>query len=154
MVMKKFLISVFMFLTVKSYSQQTFMDKFNIFLTEWVHVPYKYGGTTKRGIDCSAFTQKIFNQVFDLVIPRTASRQFKFTERIEKELLEFGDLVFFRSKLSPSGWHVGFYIGESKFVHAANKKEDIKVSSLQEDKYQNTFLGGGRVPQMIPKKQF
>lgn len=149
--MKKIFFLFFISLSFTSISQISWNDKFDNFLSEWKNVPYKYGGTTKKGIDCSAFTQKIFSCLYEIQIPRTSSKQYKFTERIETDSLKFGDLVFFKSKLSPSGWHVGFYLGGLKFLHASNRKEDIKISFLNEDKYKKNFLGGGRVNSISQK---
>lgn len=143
--MKKILLVIFLIIHIPVFSQISWDNRFDSFYNDWKGVPYKYGGTTKKGIDCSAFTQKIFKDLYQIDIPRTSSRQFKFTDKIIIDSLIFGDLVFFKSRLSPSGWHVGFYIGSLRFLHAANKKDDIKISSLNEDRYRRTFLGGGRV---------
>jgi len=59
--------------------------------------------------------------------------------------LMVGDLVFFRSKASPSGWHTGTYIGNSYFIHAANKYEGVKISSLYEPRYKEMIRGYGRL---------
>lgn len=143
--MKKILLIFFLLIHVSVFSQISRDNRFDSFYNDWKGVPYKYGGTTKKGIDCSGFTQKIFRDLYKVEIPRTSSRQFKYTDRITLDSLCFGDLVFFKSRLSPSGWHVGFYLGNFQFLHAANRKDDVKISSLDEDRYKKTFLGGGRV---------
>jgi cell wall-associated NlpC family hydrolase len=56
-----------------------------------------------------------------------------------------GDIVFFRSKQSPSGWHCGVYLGMDMFVHSANKDEGVKVSSLLEPRYLSGYKGAGRL---------
>jgi len=114
------------------------------FIKEWINVPYRFGGTTKNGIDCSAFVQKLYSAVFSMDIPRTCYYQFQSTERVGLSDLKIGDLLFFTSRLSPSGWHVGVYLGDSVFVHAANRKDNIKISYL-DSYYLNIFKGGGRV---------
>lgn len=115
------------------------------FINKWWKVPYVYGGNSMRGIDCSAFTQRFYKDVIGKKIPRTAREQFKAADKIEKDSLHMGDLVFFSSKLSPSGWHVGIYLWDGKFVHAANRKEDIKISNLSDSIYQKSFKGAGRI---------
>ena len=73
---------------------------------------------------------------------------FKFRELSLKDASfypEVGDLIFFRSRVSPSGWHCGTYIGETMFVHAANRIEGVKVSSLLEPKYKIAYRGAGRI---------
>ena len=121
------------------------VEKIESFVKEWWNVPYRYGGTTKRGIDCSAFTQCFYKEIFDKKIPRTARSQFYAMNEVEKDSLQIGDLVFFSSKLSPSGWHVGVYLWDSNFVHAANRKEDIKISSLAEENYKKSYKGARRI---------
>jgi len=66
--------------------------------------------------------------------------------------LKVGDLIFFRSKASPSGWHCAVYIGETLFVHAANKYEGVKVSSLEDPRYKKNYRGAGRVLSNLNKK--
>ena len=68
----------------------------------------------------------------------------KETKRILKDSLTTGDIVFFRSNLSPSGWHCGLYLGNGTFAHAANKKEGVKISSLSEPRYLRSYKGAGR----------
>jgi cell wall-associated NlpC family hydrolase len=76
------------------------------FINEWWRTPYRYGGSSKRGIDCSAFTQSLYKKVYDVNIPRVASQQYKVGKTIQRTEAKTGDLVFFRSA-GPSGWHVG-----------------------------------------------
>lgn len=65
------------------------------FIDEWFGTPYRLGGTTKRGIDCSAFSQYLFASVYGFSIPRTAREQYKLTDRISRTQLKEGDLLFF-----------------------------------------------------------
>ena len=119
-------------------------EKIESFIKEWWNVPYVYGGTTKRGIDCSAFTQRFYKEIFNKKIPRTARSQYHAMNKVEKDSIQTGDLVFFSSKLSPSGWHVGVYLWNDSFVHAANRKDDIKISCLWDSAYQKSFKGARR----------
>ena len=73
-----------------------------------------------------------------------AIQKWKETKRILKDSLTTGDIVFFRSNLSPSGWHCGLYLGNGTFAHAANKKEGVKISSLSEPRYLRSYKGAGR----------
>lgn len=98
----------------------------------WIGRPYRYGGTTKAGIDCSAFTQKIWMGL-GVPIPRTAKSQYKAAVKVDSCDLQIGDLLFFMSRQSPSGWHVAFYLGNGQFVHAANRKMGVIVQELSED---------------------
>lgn len=142
--MKKIILILFLVVSVpfSLFSQTQSLDSF---INEWIGKPYKFGGKTKSGIDCSQFTKRLYNDVYGLDLKGTCSRQWNQTKRILKSALEVGDILFFRSRLSPSGWHCGIYIGENKFVHASNKLEGVKISSLIEDVYRKNYKGAGRL---------
>lgn len=111
----------------------------------FLNTPYKYGGTTERGIDCSAFTQKVYLNSIELQLPRTAREQFLIGEKISKDdVLDFGDLVFFKTKRRTTPSHVGIYIGENKFMHASRKK-GVMVSSLEEKYWVPRYIGARRL---------
>jgi cell wall-associated NlpC family hydrolase len=74
-------------------------------------------------------------------------KQWAQTNRVPNDSLQIGDLLFFRSKASPSGWHCGTYLGETMFVHAANRYEGVKISSMVEPRYKKAFRGAGRLKQ-------
>jgi cell wall-associated NlpC family hydrolase len=79
-----------------------------------------------------------------------AYKQWAQTQRIKKDSLNVGDLIFFISKASPSGWHTGTYIGNTYFIHAANKYEGVKISSLEEPRYKRAIRGYGRLRDETP----
>ena len=122
----------------------------NKFMLYWIGKPYKLGGNSERGIDCSQFNKRLYKDVYNKVLGEVAYRQWAQTQRLKKDSLVVGDLVFFRSKASPSGWHTGTYIGNSYFIHAANKYEGVKISSLDEPRYKEMIRGYGRLID-IPK---
>ena len=114
------------------------------FIDHWYGVKYKYGGTTRKGIDCSAFSQRLYGNVYCLNIKRTSKQQFKKCERLE-DLSEAGegDLVFFRiNRVRIS--HVGVYLANGYFVHATRSK-GIMISSLSDKYWQRRYAGCGRV---------
>jgi peptidoglycan endopeptidase LytE len=106
-------------------------------------VPYRLGGSTLKGIDCSAFVKKIY-QIFSIDLPRTAREQLHFGKGVGKKELEEGDLVFFRTRRA-NGTHVGIYIGNNEFVHASSRKKEVKVDNLDMPYYDQRFLRGVRV---------
>jgi peptidoglycan endopeptidase LytE len=108
-------------------------------------VPYKLGGSTLRGIDCSAFVKKIY-EIFNIELPRTTREQFSIGKRVEKEQLEEGDLVFFRRRGSYA--HVGIYIGDNQFVHASSHNREVKIDQLDAPYYSKRFLRGVRVKEL------
>jgi lipoprotein Spr len=117
----------------------------NKFMLYWIGKPYKLGGNSERGIDCSQFNKRLYKDVYNKVLGEVAYKQWEQTQRLKKDSLMVGDLVFFRSKASPSGWHTGTYIGNSYFIHAANKYEGVKISSIEEPRYKQMIRGYGRL---------
>lgn len=115
------------------------------FINEWMGVRYRLGGSTKRGIDCSQFTKKLYGEVYGIKLGNNCQQQWNQTKRVERDSLIVGDILFFRSKISPSGWHCGLYLGNGNFVHAANRAEGVKISSLSEPRYDKHFKGAGRI---------
>jgi hypothetical protein len=120
------------------------MDVINKFLNKWLGVKYKFGGTTKNGIDCSAFSRLFYKEIFSATLPRTCVYQYKSTKRVEKDSLKTGDLLFFRTHVA-STWHVGVFLRNKKFVHASGSGSGVKISSINEKKYNQMFLSGGRL---------
>lgn len=116
----------------------------NNFVYHWLGKPYKLGGKTERGIDCSQFNKRLYKDVYKIELQNVCYKQWDETRRIPKDSLQIGDLLFFRSRVSPSGWHCATYIGETMFVHAANRYEGVKISSLNEPRYKKAYKGAGR----------
>lgn len=108
---------------------------------KWLGTPYKYGGTSKNGIDCSSFVQNVMKEV-GINLPRTAHQQFEFSYPLSLNNAEIGDLVFFRKASKVS--HVGIYLGSNKFIHSSSSKGVI-LSSLDDSWYEENFYKVGRV---------
>lgn len=108
-------------------------------------VPYKLGGSTLKGIDCSALVKRIY-EVFNIQLPRTTREQFSIGKKIEKNQLEEGDLVFFRESGNRS--HVGIYVGDNQFVHASSYSREVKIDYLDTPYYSKRFLRGVRVKEL------
>lgn len=112
------------------------------FIDDWWGIRYRYGGDTRKGIDCSAFTSHLLNTVYGVESPRTAQDQYDACEKIALLELVEGDLVFFDTKGGVS--HVGLYLGNNYFVHSATHG-GVSISSLNEDYYSRKFISGGRI---------
>jgi len=140
--MKKLLLILFLSLSTVSYGQIKSLDSF---VNEWLGVPYRLGGNAKTGIDCSQFTKRLYKEVYSEQLENVTWKQWRQTKRISKASLEIGDIVFFNSNLSPSGWHCGIYIGRNKFVHASNRREGVIISDLNSYPYNRNYKGAGRL---------
>jgi murein DD-endopeptidase / murein LD-carboxypeptidase len=112
------------------------------FIEDWWAVRYRYGGTTKRGVDCSAYTGHLLLEVYGFTVPRTAREQYRVTQRIGRDELAEGDLVFFNTRGGVS--HVGVYLGNGHFTHSSSHS-GVTISSLDEAYYSKRYIGGGRV---------
>ncbi len=114
------------------------------FIDDWWGTPYRLGGASKRGIDCSAFSQKLYKEVFQIhSIPRTARAQYKASIKIKHiRDLQPGDLVFFKIH-SRRISHVGIYLQNNKFVDAT-VSSGVTISDLTNPYWQRYFVGGGR----------
>lgn len=109
---------------------------------------YVWGGTHPNGFDCSGYTQYIYEKE-GVKIPRTAYAQSKVGKKVSRFKLKKGDLLFFltdRSRNIPIT-HVGIYIGNGNFIHAASKRKGIIITSLNDSKYSNIFVKATRIIQ-------
>jgi cell wall-associated NlpC family hydrolase len=112
-----------------------------------VGLRYRRGGTSvETGFDCSGFVRHVFGSSCQLQVPRSASQQYQVGLQIDRDELQRGDLVFFRSR---RGWHVGIYTGDGQFIHSPNRRDSVKVSSLASAYYRRTYLGARRLTQDI-----
>ena len=112
------------------------------YVHQWWAVPYRIGGNSKEGIDCSAFVQGLTNEAFGISLPRTSREQADFCKEISRQELKEGDLVFFASGRSIS--HVGMYISNNKFVHASTSM-GVVISDLDESYWSRRFVKAGRL---------
>lgn len=114
--------------------------------------PYRYGGDSVRGLDCSAFVKKIY-EIFEVQLPRSAREQYYAGPKVAQNDLTTGDLVFFRTrKQCTYPTHVGIYIGDGRFIHASSYcRQGVRISNLSEDYYARRFIGAVRVKTLQPE---
>jgi lipoprotein Spr len=119
-------------------------------IEDWWATRYHYGGTTKKGIDCSAFTGALISETYCITLPRTARDQYAQCDKVNRENLQEGDLVFFNTRGGVS--HVGVYLANGYFVHSS-VHGGVTINSLDEDYYNRKYIGGGRVSQQTQQDQ-
>lgn len=107
---------------------------------------YVWGGTTPEGFDCSGYVQYLYRK-HNINLPRTAWQQSKKGQSVEKHELQKGDLLFFLTdkKRGIPITHVGIYIGNGNFIHAASKKDGIIISPITHGSYAKTFVSAKRI---------
>ena len=132
--------------TTKSKIDITLCDKDNeklyAAIEKWYGTPYKGGGCTKEGVDCSCFTINIYQEVYNITLNRRAMDMVQNIKLIDRKDLVEGDLVFFTNSKGRIN-HVGIYLKENMFAHASSSKGVI-VSKLTEKYWDSRFYKGGR----------
>lgn len=124
------------------YAQQSDSTKLMESVNEVIGTPYKWGGTTTKGFDCSGFILHIFNQ-FSIKLPRTSYSQAEVGVKVEMNKLREGDLVFFNTSGKGIS-HAGIYIGNGKFAHSSSSK-GVTISKLSDDYYEKRYVTARRV---------
>ena len=118
--------------------------KLYIEAAEWMGVPYRTGGESKRGTDSSGLTCQIYKKVYHTKLSRNTEGQKKESSKVAKRNLREGDLVFFTSSRSGRKVaHVGIYLKDGKFIHASTS-QGVIVSRLDEPYYTKHWISGGR----------
>jgi lipoprotein Spr len=114
-----------------------------MFIDEWYGTRYRLGGTTKRGIDCSALVQLLFSSLYSIPVPRTSKEQYKFSKRVSLTELQEGDLLFYHTR-GRGVSHVGVYLSNNKFLHAASSG-GVMISDMYDPYFVKRFIGAGRI---------
>lgn len=112
-------------------------------ITNWLGTPYSYGANSRRGTDCSGFVTQVFKKVYGITLKRSSRSMFSTVRRVARMDMKAGDLVFFRHGKGAI-YHVGIYLKDGKFAHAACNG-GVMVSSLHQPYYQHNFYAAGRV---------
>ena len=112
---------------------------------EWIGTPYRVGGDSRHGTDCSGLVSQLYKKTYRMCLSRSTDGQLKESNKIARRNLREGDLVFFTSRSSRKKVaHVGIYLKDGKFIHASTS-QGVIVSSLKEKYYTQHWLCGGRV---------
>lgn len=132
------------FISSSDFKSNAESDEVMTKIIEYINTPYLWGGTSKRGIDCSAFIQTIMYQSLGVTLPRTSLEQSSVGEPVDKADLQFGDLIFFDTMRKGRVTHVGMYLGNGYFAHSGSKT-GVAVASLDDEFYTRTYLKAKRV---------
>lgn len=109
---------------------------------DWIGTPYRYGGITRSGIDCSAWVQTVAADLFDVDLPRVTDSQVRIGRKVPSDALRAGDLVFFRP---PSGTnHVGIYLSGGEFAHVSTSR-GVTISDMRSDYWRAAFWTARRL---------
>ena len=109
---------------------------------QMIGAPYKYGGRTPRGFDCSGLVFYVYGEA-GVTVPRTAKEQLRASHSLALKEAAPGDLLFFREKNKVS--HVGIYLGGQRFVHAPSTGKAVVTGTLEDDYYQRRLIWIGRL---------
>jgi cell wall-associated NlpC family hydrolase len=122
------------------FSERQFEDE----VKKYLGIPYRSGGTTKRGMDCSGFARIVYDRLLGIDLPHNSINQFRFAEleKVPSSDMQTGDLIFFGNNKKKRINHVGVYLSDGQFIHASSS-QGITVSSL-EDRYWKKRLVGSR----------
>lgn len=114
----------------------------------FIGTKYRFGGTSRKGLDCSSFVQHVFREL-DVDLPRTAREQFRVGDAVAPGDLQKGDLLFFQTYARfPS--HVGIYLGNNKMIHASSRDRRVVISSVDTPYYRSRFIGAKRINEVNP----
>lgn len=111
-------------------------------VNSWLGVPYKYGGTDRSGIDCSAFVGAVYREVYGITLQRTCNDMLREVHLIGREQLREGNLLFFTNSKGKVS-HVGIYLKDGLFAHSSTSN-GVSVSRLDNKYWQDHFYKGGR----------
>ncbi|MCW5604085.1 MAG: C40 family peptidase [Burkholderiales bacterium] len=108
-------------------------------------VRYRYGGSSPAtGFDCSGLVQYVFGEVTGLALPRTSHDISRFGNRVTRDELQPGDLVFFNTLRRPFS-HVGIYLGEQRFIHAPRSGGHVEIVDMANRYWQQRYNGARRI---------
>ncbi len=123
-------------------------EKLYDIINDWLGTPYNWGGTTKNGVDCSAYVQDVYQKVYDFELPRTSNEQFNYDIKANfkgQEHLQEGDLLFFRLRFDDKVVsHVGIYLQNGKFT-GSNSPHGVQIVDLNTQYWQDRFVSGARL---------
>jgi lipoprotein Spr/probable lipoprotein NlpC len=110
--------------------------------SQWKGTPYRIGGMSQSGVDCSAFVLIVMRDQFGVRVPRTTDEQLRFGKRVRPNRMRTGDLVFFRT--GRKTLHVGIMVNQEQFMHASTS-QGVMISSMREQYWRRRYIRSNRV---------
>lgn len=116
-------------------------------VADWLGTKHNYGGSSKKGVDCSGLVVQVYDKVYDKKLKRSSADMLKYNcHKVRKGSLREGDLVFFRTsagnKKIPN--HVGIYLKDKYFVHTSSSK-GVVINKVTDNYYDKCWITGGKV---------
>lgn len=113
------------------------------FALTYLNTPYIWGSTGPKSFDCSGFVNYVYKEIATVQLPRTSYNIAKLKNKVEKDDLQIGDIIYFKTTKKKRISHVGIYIGDNKFVHASSAKKKVVISEI-EGFYKRSYRGAVR----------
>lgn len=124
----------------------TYQGKLMSYCEGWIGTPYRSGGETKQGVDCSGFVSNVYKDVYGISLPRRSQDMEKACQTTKSlQTMREGDLVFFNNVPGGSTNHVGIFIDKETFIHASTSK-GVTISRFDEKYWSERFRCGGKYP--------
>jgi murein DD-endopeptidase / murein LD-carboxypeptidase len=111
-------------------------------VNSWLGTPYKYGGSSKNGTDCSGYVMQIYKEKTGKNLPHSSGAMFKLGEPIDQEDLQTGDLVFFGGHWGIN--HVGVYLSNGNFTHSSSS-DGVAIIPLSTKYWKERYRGARRL---------
>lgn len=116
-------------------------------ISKWFGSPYRMGGCSKGGVDCSCFVKSVYEDVYGIELTRTSRSMYQRAAKVRKGELQEGDLIYFKIRGRRIS-HVGIYLGDNKFVHSS-RSYGVVIDDLNAPYYKKRFVSGGRVGETV-----
>ena len=114
----------------------------------YIGAPYRFGGSSPQGFDCSGLVNYVFRETLGVTLPRTSRQLATVGIRVARDELRAGDLVFFNTRGAPNT-HVGIYLGDGRFVHAPRARTLVRIDRLDDPGYRGRFEGARRLDPLM-----
>ena len=121
-------------------------DRLARVVNRYLGIPYRWGGTTRAGMDCSAFVRAVFRETYGIELPRTVKQMYGVGRVIiQRQQLRAGDLIFFNiERARPNPSHMGIYLGKGRFAHVG-ESTGATITSLDHPYFHRRYAGARRV---------